>query len=648
VTRWTIFLAAVFTIFSVSLTSKAAVRIQVSDLVAPDVAIPEASDIDAARPVLIVGARNGVFSGKLLVSSDEPVEGLKAVPSDLSSKGSTIPASAVRIRYGVGWEDRTGFGRPRGLDVLQDSPPDRYSLTSVWMTVTVPRDAAPGAYKGTVTVTAGQADPVAVAIELRVADWVLPSPGDHSSWMELAQSPDTLSLEYRVPLWSPEHWKLIEQSFDLIGHMGSRVVYVPLICHTNLGNAESMVRWKPRPASGDNGDAAPQYDFDFSVMDRYLDAAEKFMGRPKIVVFNVWDVYQQDRLLAKGKPRNLAPESDDEKGTATPAHSTGPVVTAVDSATGRSDPLTLPRFSDPKAVSLWKPLFAELRRRMAQCGLEKAMLLGMFTDAAPTREETAALDEISGGLLWVSHAHFNPGRAKNAPKAGYWTVHENLILTLNPAKGRTYGWREPDLRAAHFRSVELDRMPPSTARCLMELQITGKQRGIGYVGGDIWHVIRDKRGRRIGIVTDRYPQSYWRNLEMRSCLLAPGPDGPVATSRYENVREGIQECEARIYLERALTDDGLRARLGEALADRAQRLLDDRQHALWRDKGLTNEEIRTIGSTTSWIRELKFDQRTLIDRPKEGYLWFQSSGWQERSEQLYGLAAEVQRILAVE
>ena len=648
--RWAAFLTVLLVTSGSLEAAPPMVRIQASDLVAPDEAAPAAANADPPRPMLIVGARNGVFSGKLLVSAGEPIQGLKAVAGDLKSDGRTIPASALRIRYGTGWEGRVGHGRPSGLDILLDAPPGRGSLASVWVTANVPRDAAPGSYRGAVTVTAGQTPPVAVPVELRVADWTLPDPDKFMSWMELVQSPDTLSLEYQTPLWSPRHWELIGQSFDLIAPTGSRVVYVPLICHTNLGNAESMVRWKPKAAPDKDGAAGSSYDFDFSVMDRYLDAAERHMGRPRLVIFNVWDVYQHDRILAKGEPRSLIPDAGADPKLATPGHSTGPVVTLVDPATNRTEFRTLPRFSDPEAVALWKPLFAELRRRMEQRGLEKAMLLGMFTDEAPSREETVALAEISGGVPWVCHAHFDPGHKKGQGTAqvGYRTVHENVVLTLNPAKGRTYGWQESDLRAVHSRGVELDRMAPSTARCLMELQITGKQRGLGYVGGDIWHAIRDQRNQRIGIVTDRYPQSYWRMIEMRSCLLAPGLQGPVATSRYENVREGIQECEARIALERALTDERLRTRLGQPLADRAQRLLDDRQHALWKDKGLTDEEILSIGSTVRWMRDLKFDQQALTTRPKEGYRWFQSSGWQQRTEELYRLAGEVEKVLTAE
>ena len=99
----------------------------------------------------------------------------------------------------------------------------------------------------------------------------------------MIQSPDTLSLEYGVPLWSEKHWAMIARSFQLIRPTGSRVVYIPLLRHTNQGNAESMVRWI-RQKDG-------SYKQDYSVMDKYLDLAQKNLGEPKLVVFYAWDSY---------------------------------------------------------------------------------------------------------------------------------------------------------------------------------------------------------------------------------------------------------------------------------------------------------------------------------------------------------------------
>ena len=96
--------------------------------------------------------------------------------------------------------------------------------------------------------------------------------------MEIVQSPDTLQLEYGVPAWSDKHFELIARSFRLMREVGSGVLYLPLICSTNYGNEESIVRWVKK---GEN-----DYDFDFTAMDKYLDVAEKNLGKPKIGLFH--------------------------------------------------------------------------------------------------------------------------------------------------------------------------------------------------------------------------------------------------------------------------------------------------------------------------------------------------------------------------
>jgi hypothetical protein len=85
--------------------------------------------------------------------------------------------------------------------------------------------------------------------------------------------------------------------------------------------------------------------------------------------------------------------------------------------------------------------------------------------------------------------------------------------------------------------------------------------------------------------------------------------------RLEAIREGVQECEARVFIEKAL--DTARAQLGEGLAARAEAALDER--------------IRLA-------RLFHFSTLGFL-------LSYPGSGWQARSETLYALAAEVEQAL---
>jgi hypothetical protein len=94
-------------------------------------------------------------------------------------------------------------------------------------------------------------------------------------------------------------------------------------------------------------------------------------------------------------------------------------------------------------------------------------------------------------------------------------------------------------------------------------------------------------------------------------------------------REGIQECEARIVVEKALVDDALRAKLGEALAAKCQAMVDERTRSV-----ILADEKGENGM-----------MHTSMPGGPLGYDWFAGSDWQTRSAKLYAAAAEVAKAL---
>ncbi len=103
----------------------------------------------------------------------------------------------------------------------------------------------------------------------------------------------------------------------------------------------------------------------------------------------------------------------------------------------------------------------------------------------------------------------------------------------------------------------------------------------------------------------------WLNLYRNNArhLAAAGPDGPAGTVRYEALREGIQEAEARIAIERALAADGAADRVG------AERIAAF--------EALQLERL-------SWRRWNDWD-------------WSMGPEWKARALRLYRLAGEITR-----
>jgi len=656
-----------------------------ADTMARDLNLDFGDRAEPLRPVRIVGARNGLFSGKVVLGSTEPIRALKVTPGDLRGPGGSIPASAVRIRYGLPWGEEVlhdrGRLRPHSpyptwatlLSALAEEPLDEFpvlppertgdwyrhhkaqpgqpavvpgAVVPIWITVRVPRDAGSGTYTGRVAVETQGAEPVSVPVEVRVADWTLPDVSDFRTWVGMIQCPDTLALEYDVPLWCDRHFEMIATSLRLIGQTGSRVLYIPLIAHANVGGEQSMVRWVRR------GDG---YDYDFSVMERYLDIAQENMGTPKLVVFVVWDYYmipadtssrEDERFRQKYVTKNL-----DKIGA---QYGFGPMVTVLDPQSGATELVTLPHHSEAAAAkALWQPLFDELRRRMAARGLEGTMMLGLQGDGWPSPEDVALLDEVSGGLPWAMHSHNGHSfdklqfeTARVAYQARVWTCRFSDDGAAGGGRDATMdslrGWEGDELNA-QFDRVNRDDLPCTQWRHYAETVITGTQRGPARLGGDFWKVLRNKRGERKGRAYERYPESNWRNLIIQTSTLGPGPDGPVATTHLEAFREGVQECEARIEIERALGDEALRARLGEDLAARCEQYLRARHAMMW--LSLSNLQCYYDNLTADWRRWMAKGWRGWATSGVSGHFWFLCSGWRERSYQLFSLAGEVSRAL---
>ncbi|NIA21302.1 MAG: hypothetical protein GWP05_04895 [Anaerolineaceae bacterium] len=626
-------------------------------------------------PITIDGARNGTFSGAVAVESAKAITGLRASMGKLSMDGAEIPADQVALRYTVSWGSIGGG--PGGLDILLESPPAKVAagknraLAGVWVTVTVPEKAKAGLYRGQLTVQADGLPPRTIPVELTVADWRIADPQNWRTWIEMIQSPDTLALEYNVPLWSDRHWAMIARSFRLIRPTGSRVVYIPLLRNTNQGNAESMVRWVRQK----DGSFKP----DYAIMEKYLDLAQENLGHLKLVVFYAWDTY----LVLSFRKQSFVERPTVDKSASAYAQGQqrqaqrrwdmrqkGLLVTMLDEKTGKTEPGNLPLYTAPGSRALWRPVYAELRKRMKRRGLEGAMALGMVTDTEPSKKEVAFLQEVSGGLSWVAHSHYQRTRNKPSPNKALQGIADiryeahayGLAYHVNPDKNPIRGWLVPELQ------VYLDRFgllngSALRVRQMPQLNITGGQRGIGRIGGDFWKVFRDKRGRRAGQAFARYPANHWRGLNIANYLLAPGPGGPVATARLENLREGLQECEARILIENALLDAGQKQRLGSDLATRARAILDENQIDMWRSIWTNRKQLEIMGAISGrsmyeaiWGAFKKAGiklpgfwdgkaRRMRSQEAREGLDWFVGSGWQQRNKQLYAVAAEVQQRL---
>ncbi|MHC4915600.1 MAG: RNA polymerase sigma factor [Planctomycetota bacterium] len=565
----------------------------------------------------IRGARNGVFSGKVVAPW-----GSRASVPELSGPGK-LPASSIAVRYGhPDMEARYHRSRPKfnGLHPEPSAPmtPSKYykphTTQPVWLTVRVPADSKPGKYTGTWSVGGS-----AVKVELSVADWRVPDVGSWVTHAGFIQSPDSVAMHYNVPMWSEEHWKLIEESFKLLGEVGNGSLYIPLQRRTHFGNPHSMVHWTR------NGE---KLEPDLSIVKRYIDLAVKHMDKLSVVCLYAWEMDCED---AKSFPSST-PAADRQKDRE--------ILITVKNG-GKLEEAKGPKWGTPECAAFWKPVFTGIHGMLERHGLGKSMMLGLSGDYVPSPK--AAKDLASAappGTKWVCHAHGSPNKVHEADAgltASVWGFKGPVDPDAPPRydfmKPRYYGWQRKKgwLLTAYprygcFYGNALNPFSPGALamyRSAAEGAMTAVGRpkrspgvnGFDRLGTDFWLVLKDKRGRGSPLC-GRYPECHWGQLKISTAtaaILAPGKKGAVATERFEMLREGLQETEARVFIERALVGKKIS---GEPAA-RLQKMLDDR----------TKEFLKASKSKGSkwqgWVQ------------------WTGGDRWQKSSAALYAGAAEV-------
>ena len=557
-------------------------------------------------PVRILGMRNGTCAGVAVVSSPSTLRRVKASIGDLKMGPNVIPASAIRITWpGIGFA--ADALKPTAPDEVAPrvvrGRPDENANQPIWVIVKVPRDAAPGVYHATLSATVTDAKPMSVPVELNVVgEWVVPHPHDFVTFVGVHESPDSVAMHYKVPLWSDAHFKHLDRVYELLAQIGTRDIYLPILAKTHLGNVQSMVRWVPQPGGG--------YKYDFTVFERYLDTALKHLGKVPVVCLYLHDY-------------GFRSESHADRVVA-------PCVTQMDPKTGKLSDLAQPEWGTPEARAFWKPVIDKARELLKKRGVEKSMMFGMGANNWVKQECLEDLKTLYPKVLWVNRTHYY------APKAGRGKVRQafGLISNVSGAAGVSYdpnlwekhcGWRSRRPIINFPRNFVTLRRYPAPYRFFAEgTLLSGTMgwrggpagRGLGHIGADFWPVMKGKRG-KLRTLVGRYV--FWHSLSIDSVItsiLAPSPDGPSDTTRHQLMREALQEAEASIFVREALLDEEKRVKLGAELEARCRAICLARTWTLW-----YSSHFASYGPV--------FNQRQ----------------WENTSEKLYTAAAEVARAL---
>ncbi len=501
------------------------------------------------EPIELVAPRNGVASGAVVVVAGDRLERVQAAASPLRHEegGATIPPQHIQVRYATRYRNIGRNEQPEGdpgdaFNHLLDRHVPDSRIQPVWVTINVPANTAPGTYRGTMRV-----QPVgSVPIRLTVAGWESPDPSDFTPHVGLLHSPDTIARHYDVAKWSRQHFELVTPSLRLLGHVGNNVLYLPMINQTHLGNNETIVRWIP------DGDG---HRPDFTALEHYLRLYDRYVGEPDVFCLYMWEnAWRDDRA-----PDTLK-------------------VTSLNPRTGEADTVEVPYYGESGSEAYWKPLIDGMKQRIEAIGWNTdVMMIGVVGDGMPNEQTRDFFDNIAPDVKWASFTH---ARGHRTPGDGV-AEREGLIFGYRvlpyaprmdrPRDGRYLAnWRRDFLQATSMRSFNSNE--PVRFRYLPYGSIAGDTRGHDYrgfdrIGMDFWPVDG-------GAIIGQYHR--WHNLYRGNhrAFTAPGPRGAMGSILIEMLREGLQETQAQIAIERVMLDDDTRGQLDEALRGRIESLLE--------------------------------------------------------------------------
>lgn len=232
-----------------------------------------------------IGWKGERLNAVLVTWAAEGIEQVRVTIGALkSSTGSLIPAGQVRfhlvrnvlsnypynageVSCGPGPVDRA-FLLPDRLEAFDRYDLPARSVRSVWISVDIPRAAAPGEYSGVITIATATSKKE-LKVRIRVQDQVLPEPRDWSFRLDLWQNPWVLAEYYKVKPWSPGHLSLLKSHLKHYADAGGKFITTYAVHSPWADNSYmiegTMIEWIRRK----NG----QWKFDYTIFDQYVQLA---------------------------------------------------------------------------------------------------------------------------------------------------------------------------------------------------------------------------------------------------------------------------------------------------------------------------------------------------------------------------------------
>ena len=254
-----------------------------ASLISIDKKMPKsvAPQVTTVKSMKVAGWKNETLSGQLLLWSTSNVNQVELEFDSFTSQESTLPASIAQarfVRYVMTDEFAEGCGRrnpenyaaslaPDMLDNLDNFNIDAKTVRPVWLTFTIPADAAPGVYKGSLKLYAERTFAEEFEIEIEVVDQLLPDPSEWAYHLDLWQHPSAVARVHDLEMWSDAHFDKMRPLMKMLADAGQKVITTTL--NIDPWNNQCFDPYSDMIICTKNADQT--WSFDYSVFDKWVE-----------------------------------------------------------------------------------------------------------------------------------------------------------------------------------------------------------------------------------------------------------------------------------------------------------------------------------------------------------------------------------------
>ena len=452
----------------------------------------------------ILGWINERLNAQLVVWGKDSLIDLNIQVSDLKSKDCKITSDAIKSYFvrnviadeflgGCGYKTKSPETAHLVADCLEEL--EAYNMRDkstrgIWLTIDIPKDAAPGNYTGELAVKAKGQESKSLKLNIEVLNRVLPEPKDWKYELDLWQNPFASARVHNTELWSEKHFEVMRPAFRKLANAGQKCITTSIVHKPwggqTLDHYESMIKHTLK----ENGN----WKYDYSVFDRWVNFMMDLGIDKQINCYS---------LIPWG---NRLWYFDEKLGI---------------------DTFMVAQASSAEFAEYWKPFLGDFKEHLKEKGWFDFTTIAM--DERPLEDMQAAIKLIKehSGLKITSAANYAPGTSEHIYDLSVESRHilPDEILEQRRAKGQKSTYYV--CCSAEFPN-NFTYSPPAEGVWQAWYAFAKKQDGFLRWAYNSW-------------VEDPITDTRFRTWPAGDTFfIYPGPRSSI---RWEKLREGIQDFE---------------------------------------------------------------------------------------------------------